>query len=155
MTTPPFCKEHPFSETCGQQRPAAREDAYVEELGGDRLVEDGEPPAIGLREALDFAERAFRRAGDRPDRLVVIHESTFFEAIVAPLRAALTVPDTLDVETLARATANAWRALWVESAGWGWHVQVWLDEDVIRQFENGDVADAIAAECARLRSHDR
>ena len=54
-------------------------------------------------------------------------------------------PEPIDEERLARATATAWRALWIESASAGWHTQVWLDEDVIRQFENGEVAAAIAA----------
>lgn len=56
----------------------------------------------------------------------------------------------LDVERLAQATAQAWRSLWSESASLGWHFQCWFDEDVIRLFENGDVAEAIAAEYAVL-----
>ena len=50
---------------------------------------------------------------------------------------------------LAEATARAWPHLWVESEARGWHVQAWLDEDVIRPFENGDVAAAILRELTR------
>ena len=81
----------------------------------------------------------------RATEIVFGVEPNWWEDLAPRLLAALNAEGVhlVSAETLAAATAAAWRGLWVESAGAGWHSRVWLD--VIRPFEDGTVAAAILA----------
>ena len=65
------------------------------------------------------------------------------DALARAEAAARAVDEALSVRKVADALVAC--APWVESAGDAWHVQVWLDEDVMRIFEDGSFAAALVA----------